>query len=97
MKKKIPKFRSKEEAALFWENHEVLDCIDPDEFKVVRPGKGRRYAFANPRVKSQKKLISIRIDARLLEKAKSWASRQRVAYQAVLRKWIERGAPGYHP
>lgn len=95
MKKKIPKFRSKEEAALFWENHEILDYLDPDEFKVVRPGKSHRYAFTPLRVKDRKQLISIRIDTRLLEKAKSWATRQQTAYQAVLRKWLERGAPGY--
>ena len=33
--KPIPKFKSVEEAALFWENHEILDYIDKDDFKPI--------------------------------------------------------------
>ena len=93
MKKQIPEFRSKEEAALFWENHEVLDYIDPDEFKVVKPGEGRRHAFINPQRKPVKQLISLRIDSSLLKKAKASASKKRVGYQTILRLWLERGTP----
>ena len=92
MKKKMPKFNSPEEAALFWENHEILDYIDPDEFKVVPPKKRRRYSFVNPRKKSEKQLISLRIDSKLLQQAKNVAARQQTGYQAILRKWLEKGA-----
>lgn len=92
MKRTLPKFRSKEEAALFWENHEVLDHVDPNEFKVVHPGKKPRYAFVNPREKAERQLISLRVDSRLLEKARMLASRWEVGYQSILRSWLERGA-----
>jgi len=92
MKKKMPEFRSKEEAALFWESHEILDYVDPDEFKVVDPRKQRRYAFRNPRARSERQLISLRIESRLLEQAKNQAARRQVGYQSILRKWLEKGA-----
>ncbi|MBI2340270.1 MAG: hypothetical protein HYU99_07900 [Deltaproteobacteria bacterium] len=92
MKKKIPSFRSKEEAALFWENHEVLDYIEPDEFKISKPGEERRYSFRNPRKKTAKRLVSLRIDAQLLGKAKRMAERKQAGYQSILRGWLEKGA-----
>lgn len=92
MKKRIPKFQSKEEAALFWENHAVLDYIDPEEFKVVHPEKSRRYRFRQTPEKVPKQLISLRVDSQLLARAKKVASRIQVGYQAVLRGWLERGA-----
>ena len=92
MKKKIPNFQSPEEAALFWENHEVLDYINPNEFKVVHPKKARRFSFTHSRQKPVKQLISLRIDARLLEKAKQTAVRNHAGYQSILRGWLEKGA-----
>ena len=92
MKKKIPQFHSKEEAALFWENHEILDYIEPNEFKIIHPRKHRQYSFTNPYRKPTKELISIRIDSTLLERAKKMAHQIKVGYQSVLRGWLEKGA-----
>ena len=92
MKKKIPSFRSKEEAALFWENHEILDYVDPDEFKTVKPDEGGRYSFKNPRKKKARQLVSLRIDEQLLKKAKRVAERKQAGYQSILRHWLEKGA-----
>ena len=92
MKKRIPKFKSKEEAALFWENHEILDYVEPDEFRVIHPRKRRNYSFRNPQMKSEKQLISLRIESRLLKQAKTLAVRRQVGYQSILRKWLEKGA-----
>ena len=83
MKRHVPRFRSKEEAALFWENHEILDYLSPDEFRVVDPRKEHRYNFANPRRKSLKQLISLRVETHLLKKAKTVASRKGVGYQSI--------------
>lgn len=91
MKKQIPSFRSEEEAALFWENHEVLDYVDADEFKVVKPGTKSRYAFVNAQAKPKKQLISLRIDSAIVKKAKAYAARKRVGYQTILRLWLEKG------
>lgn len=92
MKKQIPTFKSSEEAALFWEQHEILDYVDPDEFKIVHPQKSRHYSFKNPRKKSEKRLISLRVDTRLLQRARVVASRKQTGYQTVLRNWLEKGA-----
>lgn len=92
MKKRIPKFSNPEETALFWESHEVLDYVEPDEFKVVRPGNIQRYSFTNPRKKEKKELISLRVESGLLDQAKTVASRRGIGYQLVLRSWLEKGA-----
>lgn len=92
MKKQIPSFRSEEEAALFWENHEVLDYVDTDEFKVVKPGTKSRYAFVNSLAKPKKQLISLRIDSAIVKKAKTYAARKRVGYQTILRLWLEKAS-----
>lgn len=91
MKKKVPKFTSPEEAAIFWENHEILDYIDPDEFKVVKPREKQCYSFVSSEAKPQKQLISLRIDTSLLKKAKIHAAKKGVGYQIILRSWLERG------
>ena len=93
MKKNIPKFRSPEEAALFWESHEVLDYVEADEFKIVPRQERQRYAFVNPNQKKEKQLVSLRIDSDLLGREKRVASRCQVGYQSILRKWLEKGAP----
>ncbi len=92
MKKQIPSFRSEEEAALFWENHEVLDYVDPDEFKVVKPGAKSRYSFTSPQEKPKKQLISMRIDSSIVKKAKAYAAKKRVGYQTILRLWLEKAS-----
>ncbi len=92
MKKTVPKFHSPEEAALFWEHHEILNYVEPDEFKIIHPRKSRSYSFANPKRKLEKRLISLRIDTRLIHKAKNLAASREVGYQSILRNWLEKGA-----
>lgn len=92
MKKKIPKFLNEEEAALFWENHEVLDYIDENEFKVVDPKRSGRFHFVNPKKKPVKQLISLRVDSRVLQKAKKIAATKKVGYQTIIRLWLEKVA-----
>lgn len=86
MRRKIPKFKSAEEAALFWENHEILDFYDPDEFKIVKPQEEKKLEFSKP--KREKVLISIRLDKELLDKAKEISSKKHLSYQTLLRQWI---------
>lgn len=92
MKKRIPKFKSPEEAALFWESHKILDYIDPKEFKVIYPGKSRRFRFDNPGKRVPKRLISIRVDVPIIERAKKEAGRRKVGYQSILRRWLEKAS-----
>lgn len=40
MKNKLPKFKSAEEAALFWENHEILDYYGLDNFSRQNEHRG---------------------------------------------------------
>lgn len=92
MKKQIPSFRSEEEAALFWENHEVLDYVDSDEFKVVKPSTKGPYSFVSAQVKPRKQLISLRIDSEIVKKAKAYGVKKRVGYQTILRLWLEKAS-----
>ena len=88
-KNKLPKFKSKEEAALFWENHELLDHLPEDEFEVVDPKKSKRFSFSPPR--PVKHLISLRVNLEIIETARTEAEKQQVGYQTVLNQWLRKG------
>ena len=92
MIKKIPKFKTVEEAALFWQHHEILDYYDPGEFKIVDPQKNRKLRFLDPRKKQKKELVSLRIDSNILKLAKDRAAQKKVGYQSILRNWLEKSA-----
>lgn len=92
MKRKIPSFKGAEEEALFWESHDILKYVKPDEFKVINPKKNRRYSFSKPLSAPSKELISLRIDSQILKRAKELALRKGMGYQTILRTWLEKGA-----
>jgi len=92
-KNKSSRYKSDEEAALFWEKHEVLDHVDPNDFKVIKdPQKSRSLAFRKKGKKSPKLLVSLRIQSNLIEKAKNLGKRRGVGYQSVLKQWLTKGA-----
>lgn len=93
MKKALPKFKSSDEEALFWEKHEILNYVDKDEFKVVNPQSDKRFRFQKKAaVSPPKELISMRVGIDLIDRAKAVAERQQKGYLAILRGWLEKGA-----
>jgi predicted DNA binding CopG/RHH family protein len=90
MKKKLPNFKSAEAEALFWEKHDILDYVDPAEFKIVEPKKSKNGLFliTDPPVKPKKILFSMRLEQDILSKIKRLAEKKKVNYQTMLREWI---------
>jgi len=75
--KKIPKFKTDEEAARFWEAHSFED--------YYRDTKEAEIGF----VKRPKKTIAIRLDPDDIKKVEAIAQRKGLSYTALLRMWIK--------
>ena len=78
---KVPKFKSAQEEAEFWETHSPLDF--PGEFEEVKePIVDRR---------ARKKGIYIRIDPEAINAARSIGADLGIGYQTLFRMWIMEG------
>lgn len=78
MKKfKIPKFKSYEEEAKFWDTHDTTGFLD--ELKEVHNIK-----FPKPR----KRLISVRVDEPMIRSLKAVASSKGIGYLTLIRMWL---------
>jgi len=75
--KKIPKFKTDEEAARFWETHSFED--------YHRDTKEAEIGF----VKRPKKTIAIRLDPDDIKKVEVIAQRKGLSYTSLLRMWIK--------
>lgn len=74
--KKIPKFKSEEEAARFWEAHSFEDYrADTREAEI---------GF----VKKPKKTVAMRLDPADIKAVEAIAKRKGLSYTALLRMWI---------
>jgi len=78
---KLPKFKSAQEEAEFWETHSPLDF--PGEFEEVKePIVDRR---------ARKKDIYIRIDPEAIDLARTIGAELGIGYQTLFRMWIMEG------
>lgn len=75
--KKIPKFKTDKEAALFWQSHSFEDY-----FKDTRESE---IAF----VKKPKKTIAIRLDPEDIKTVERLAEKKGLNYTSLLRMWIK--------
>ncbi|RJQ30932.1 MAG: hypothetical protein C4562_07285 [Actinobacteria bacterium] len=79
MSKKLPDFNkmTHEQIADFWDTHEVTDYLD--QLEVVK----EPYVDKRPM-----KQISIRFDEKTIAKIKKTASKKGIAYQTLIRMWV---------
>ncbi len=75
--KKIPKFKTDEEAARFWETHSFED--------YYRDTKETGIGF----IKKPKKTIAIRLDPDDIKRVEVIAERKGLSYTSLLRMWIK--------
>ena len=76
-RKRIPDFKSDEEARKFWDTHSSADYWDDmEEVHDVR--------FAPPR----KQVVALRLDPPTLRRVKAIALRKGVAYSSLIRMWV---------
>ncbi len=77
MVKKIPKFKSDEEIAKFWNTHSLADFEHE-----LRPAKDVVF------VKPDRQVISLRLDRKIVRALKALANRKGIGYSSLLRMWI---------
>ena len=75
-KTKIPKFKSYEEEAKWWDTHDLTEI---EGLELVR-----EEVFVKPR----KQIVSIRLERTLVEVLKRLAARQGVGHTTLLRMWV---------
>lgn len=76
-KSKIPKFKSFEEEAKFWDTHDTTELLD--ELSEVKNVK-----FPKP----HKRLISVRMDDVQIRSLKKIATTKGIGYLTLMRMWI---------
>jgi predicted DNA binding CopG/RHH family protein len=75
--KKIPKFKTKEEAARYWETHSFQD--------YHKNTKDAEIVF----VKKPKRTVAIRLDPDDIKSVEKIAERKGLSYTSLLRMWIK--------
>jgi predicted DNA binding CopG/RHH family protein len=76
--KTIPKFKSEQEEAEFWDAHDSADYVDDTEPAELT------FVDARP----PKRSISLRIDGDAIDKLKDIAGRKGMGYQTLIRMWV---------
>jgi predicted DNA binding CopG/RHH family protein len=79
MKKKLPVFKTDEQAARFLEKNEPSDFINAESMLPVR------FEFER-----KSKSLTMRLPASLLDAVKARAARQGIPYQRLIRQALER-------
>ena len=75
--KKVPKFKTDQEAAKFWETHSFEDYHRDTEEAGIR--------F----VKKPKKTVAVRLDPDDIKSVETIAERKGLSYTSLLRMWIK--------
>ncbi|MFC2149248.1 CopG family antitoxin [Candidatus Auribacterota bacterium] len=90
--KKLPKFKTEKEEALFWEKHSALDYTDeftdaekPFEFapKLLKKAANKR--------EERKRSLTLRMGQDQIDLAKVIAKMQGLGYQTLMRMWVIEG------
>lgn len=80
--KKIPKFKTTEEARAFWERHDFTDFAgDTEEAKIK---------FVRP----QKAQVTFRLDPEDVKKIKKIADDKGLSYTSLVRMWVKEKLAG---
>ena len=77
MVKKIPKFKTDEEAARFWDTHKFED------YSKDTKDAGIRF------IKRPKKTVALRLDPNDIKSVEKIAERKGLSYTSLLRMWIK--------
>lgn len=90
--KEIPKFKSEEEEARFWDTHSPLDY--PNEFvEVEEPFKFAPALLreAAKRREGKKRSLTLRMGQLQIDLAKVIAKYKGLGYQTLMRMWVVEG------
>lgn len=83
MKKQLnlPKFKNEDEEREFWSKIDLSEYLEPSDFKRVH----------FPNLKPSKRLLSLRVEESLVEKAKQKAAKLHIPYQTLMRQILHKG------
>jgi predicted DNA binding CopG/RHH family protein len=79
--KKIPKFKTENEEAEFWNTHDSTEYLDWS--------KAKRVTF--PNLKPTSRSISLRIPEYIINQVKIQANSMDIPYQALMKQYIAKG------
>jgi predicted DNA binding CopG/RHH family protein len=77
----LPKFQNEDEERDFWDNIDITEYFEPEDFKQV----------VFPNLKRATKPISIRLPESLIDEAKEKAEKLHVPYQKLMREVLQQG------
>jgi predicted DNA binding CopG/RHH family protein len=77
----LPDFKNEDEERDFWSHIDLSEYLEPSDFKKV----------TFPNLKRTKRLLSIRVDEALIEKAKKKAAKLHIPYQTLMRQILHQG------
>ena len=80
--KRIPKFKSEDEEAEFWNTHDSTDYTDWSKAKNV----------IFPNLKPTSRSISIRLPEYIIDQVKVKANKLDIPYQTLMKQYIAKGA-----
>ena len=75
--RKIPKFKSDQEAAQFWDTHSLIEF--EDDLELVK-----EKVFVKP----EKQVMTIRVDKKLANAMKAIAREKGINYSTLARMWL---------
>lgn len=78
---KWPNFKNEDKVAEWLEKTDFSEYLDPSDFKKIN----------FPNLKPSKRLISLRIEESLIEKAKEKAAKLHIPYQTLMRQVLHQG------
>lgn len=75
---KIPKFKSLDEAAAFWDSHDFEDYVDD-----TKPVK------VSVRLSRAKRILTVPLELRVFEKLETLAEKRGVVKEKMVSRWIK--------
>lgn len=78
---KLPDFKNEDEVEQFMENTDFSQYLEPSDLKKI----------SFPNLKLSKRLVSLRLEENLVEKAKLKAEKLHIPYQTLMRQILHEG------
>lgn len=78
---KLPDFKNEDEVEQFMENTDFSEYLEPSDLKKI----------SFPNLKASKRLLSLRVEESLVEKAKQKAEKLHIPYQTLMRQILHKG------
>ena len=86
MAKKVPEFKTEEEEARFWDEHDSIEFIEEFEPVEIKVSPELEEKIMNRR--ELKKPITLRLEPKQIDTVKKIAIMKGLPYQTLIRMWI---------